>query len=110
MLVPIFKASVACYLSRRDVEKAKEVVHNVDRFHKLNPKIPGVQADLQIATAFAFHERSASLTSMALFIYSRRESVVYTKREPKKIASGSGRIQILSLALHPTSAPEFCLY
>ena len=50
------------------MEKAKEVVGTIDRFHQLSLDIPGVVVDLQIATFEHFANCSSSLTSMTLFI------------------------------------------
>jgi hypothetical protein len=38
------------------MEKAKEVVGTIDRVHELRLQIPGVVADLQIATVLALRE------------------------------------------------------
>jgi len=38
------------------MEKAKEVVSTIDRFHQLSLDVPGVVVDLQIATLLALRE------------------------------------------------------
>jgi hypothetical protein len=38
------------------MEKAKEVVSTIDRFHQLSLDVPGVGANLQIATVLALRE------------------------------------------------------
>jgi hypothetical protein len=63
------------------MEKAKEVVSTIDRVHQLSLHVPGVGANLQIATVLALRELLfvVNFNDVVHFLVVR---VVYTRIEP----------------------------
>ena len=76
------------------MEKAKEVVGTIDRVHQLSLHVPGVGANLQIATVLALRERLFGATFIVVVHFSAVGNCIYKMRANKILSSDhSGAVE-----------------